>query len=196
MASCWAAAATSACARAIPCGSLVPAPRSTPSPPTTSLPIASSSPPLLASSPRPSVETPMHLAAYHARPEARVVVHCHPVQVIAWAMQKPRASRLHPGLRHPPRRFRPHPSLPPARLRDIGNRRRPHPGWVYGSPFEQSRRVGHRQNGRSGAVTSPAHRRNRAYVLVSSSRWQTPTPTSRSNRRNPRRLRQKALRIP
>ena len=37
--------------------------------------------------PRPSTETPMHLAAYHARPDARVIVHCHPVNAIAWAMQ-------------------------------------------------------------------------------------------------------------
>ncbi|MCO6451447.1 MAG: class II aldolase/adducin family protein [Caldilineales bacterium] len=40
-----------------------------------------------AESPRPSLETPMHLAAYRARPEARVVIHCHPVHAIAWAMQ-------------------------------------------------------------------------------------------------------------
>ncbi len=37
-------------------------------------------------SPRPSTETPMHQAAYLARPEARVIVHCHPVNAIAWAM--------------------------------------------------------------------------------------------------------------
>ena len=37
--------------------------------------------------PRPSIETPMHLAAYRAQPDARVVVHCHPVHAIAWAMQ-------------------------------------------------------------------------------------------------------------
>jgi len=37
-------------------------------------------------SPRPSTETPMHMAAYHARPDARVIVHCHPVNAIAWAM--------------------------------------------------------------------------------------------------------------
>jgi L-fuculose-phosphate aldolase len=36
--------------------------------------------------PRPSTETPMHQAAYLARPDARVIVHCHPVNVIAWAM--------------------------------------------------------------------------------------------------------------
>jgi len=39
-----------------------------------------------ATSPRPSTETPMHLAAYRARPEAQVIVHCHPVNAIAWAM--------------------------------------------------------------------------------------------------------------
>ncbi len=38
-------------------------------------------------SPRPSTETPMHMAAYLARPDARVIVHCHPVNAIAWAMQ-------------------------------------------------------------------------------------------------------------
>ncbi len=38
-------------------------------------------------SPRPSTETPMHQAAYLARPDARVIVHCHPVNAIAWAMQ-------------------------------------------------------------------------------------------------------------
>ena len=37
--------------------------------------------------PRPSIETPMHLAAYRTRAAARVVVHCHPVHAIAWAMQ-------------------------------------------------------------------------------------------------------------
>ncbi len=37
-------------------------------------------------SPRPSTETPMHLAAYRARPEAQVIIHCHPVNAIAWAM--------------------------------------------------------------------------------------------------------------
>ncbi len=37
--------------------------------------------------PRPSTETPMHQAAYLARPDARVIVHCHPVNAIAWAMQ-------------------------------------------------------------------------------------------------------------
>jgi L-fuculose-phosphate aldolase len=37
--------------------------------------------------PRPSLETPMHLAVYHTRVDARFVVHCHPVQAIAWAMQ-------------------------------------------------------------------------------------------------------------
>ena len=37
--------------------------------------------------PRPSIETPMHLAAYRTRADARVVVHCHPVHAIAWAMQ-------------------------------------------------------------------------------------------------------------
>jgi len=37
--------------------------------------------------PRPSTEAPMHLAAYHARPDARVIVHCHPVNALAWAMQ-------------------------------------------------------------------------------------------------------------
>lgn len=36
---------------------------------------------------RPSSETPMHAAAYRARPDARVVVHCHPIHAIAWAMQ-------------------------------------------------------------------------------------------------------------
>jgi L-fuculose-phosphate aldolase len=36
--------------------------------------------------PHPSTETPMHQAAYRARPEARVVLHCHPVNAIAWAM--------------------------------------------------------------------------------------------------------------
>ena len=38
--------------------------------------------------PRPSTETPMHLAAYRGRPETRIVVHCHPVHAIAWAMQE------------------------------------------------------------------------------------------------------------
>jgi L-fuculose-phosphate aldolase len=38
--------------------------------------------------PRPSTETPMHIAAYHARPQARTIVHCHPVSAIAWAMQE------------------------------------------------------------------------------------------------------------
>ncbi|HHB89737.1 MAG TPA: class II aldolase/adducin family protein [Anaerolineae bacterium] len=37
--------------------------------------------------PRPSTETPMHRAAYFARPDAHVIVHCHPVNAIAWAMQ-------------------------------------------------------------------------------------------------------------
>lgn len=37
--------------------------------------------------PRPSIETPMHLAAYRTRADARFVVHCHPVHAIAWAMQ-------------------------------------------------------------------------------------------------------------
>ena len=37
--------------------------------------------------PRPSIETPMHLAAYRARVDTLVVVHCHPVHAIAWAMQ-------------------------------------------------------------------------------------------------------------
>ncbi len=36
--------------------------------------------------PHPSTETPMHQAAYLARPDARVIVHCHPVNAIAWAM--------------------------------------------------------------------------------------------------------------
>jgi len=36
--------------------------------------------------PRPSTEAPMHQLAYLARPEARVIVHCHPVNAIAWAM--------------------------------------------------------------------------------------------------------------
>ena len=36
--------------------------------------------------PRPSTETPMHQASYLARPDARVIVHCHPVNAIAWAM--------------------------------------------------------------------------------------------------------------
>ncbi len=36
--------------------------------------------------PRPSTETPMHQAAYLARPDAQVIVHCHPVNAIAWAM--------------------------------------------------------------------------------------------------------------
>ena len=34
----------------------------------------------------PSTETPMHQAAYLAREDARVIVHCHPVNAIAWAM--------------------------------------------------------------------------------------------------------------
>jgi len=29
----------------------------------------------------------MHLAVYRARPQARVIVHCHPRHAIAWAMQ-------------------------------------------------------------------------------------------------------------
>lgn len=37
--------------------------------------------------PRPSTETPMHLAVYRARPQTRVLVHCHPRHAIAWAMQ-------------------------------------------------------------------------------------------------------------
>ncbi len=37
--------------------------------------------------PRPSTETPMHQAAYLAREDAQVLVHCHPVHAIAWAMQ-------------------------------------------------------------------------------------------------------------
>ncbi len=37
-------------------------------------------------SPRPSTETPMHQAAYLARADARVIIHCHPVNAIAWAM--------------------------------------------------------------------------------------------------------------
>jgi len=41
-----------------------------------------------ATTPRPSTETPMHMAAYHARPQARAIVHCHPVNAIAWAMQE------------------------------------------------------------------------------------------------------------
>jgi L-fuculose-phosphate aldolase len=40
------------------------------------------------SSPRPSTETPKHLAAYHARPQARVIVNCHPRHALAWAMQQ------------------------------------------------------------------------------------------------------------
>jgi len=38
------------------------------------------------SSPRPSTETPMHQAAYLARPDARIILHCHPINAIAWAM--------------------------------------------------------------------------------------------------------------
>ncbi len=37
--------------------------------------------------PRPSLETPMHLAAYRTRTDAQFIVHCHPVTAIAWAMQ-------------------------------------------------------------------------------------------------------------
>jgi L-fuculose-phosphate aldolase len=37
--------------------------------------------------PRPSIETPMHLAAYRTRADARFIAHCHPVHAIAWAMQ-------------------------------------------------------------------------------------------------------------
>ena len=37
--------------------------------------------------PRPSLETPMHLAAYRTRADAEFVVHCHPVNALAWAMQ-------------------------------------------------------------------------------------------------------------
>ncbi len=40
-----------------------------------------------ATGPRPSTETPMHQAAYRARDDARVIIHCHPVNAIAWAMQ-------------------------------------------------------------------------------------------------------------
>jgi L-fuculose-phosphate aldolase len=36
--------------------------------------------------PHPSTETPMHQASYLAREDARVIVHCHPVNAIAWAM--------------------------------------------------------------------------------------------------------------
>ncbi len=52
-----------------------------------SLPMEAPFPPPVSPSPRPSTETPMHLAAYRARPEARVVIHCHPLHAIAWAMQ-------------------------------------------------------------------------------------------------------------
>lgn len=41
-----------------------------------------------ASSPRPSTETPMHLAAYRASAQTQVIVHCHPSDAIAWAMQE------------------------------------------------------------------------------------------------------------
>lgn len=34
---------------------------------------------------KPSSELPMHLAGYRARPEARVVIHCHPAHIIALA---------------------------------------------------------------------------------------------------------------
>ncbi len=37
--------------------------------------------------PRPSLETPLHLAGYRSRPNARAMIHCHPVHAIAWAMQ-------------------------------------------------------------------------------------------------------------
>lgn len=37
--------------------------------------------------PRPSLETPMHLAAYRIRDDAQFIVHCHPVTALAWAMQ-------------------------------------------------------------------------------------------------------------
>ena len=34
---------------------------------------------------KPSSELPMHLACYRARPEAKVVIHCHPAHIIALA---------------------------------------------------------------------------------------------------------------
>ncbi len=45
---------------------------------------------------RPSSEWPMHVAAYRARPEARVVVHCHPPHVIAVASLGQRLPALTP----------------------------------------------------------------------------------------------------
>jgi ribulose-5-phosphate 4-epimerase/fuculose-1-phosphate aldolase len=36
---------------------------------------------------RPSVETPLHLAAYRARPNIRYVVHTHPTYCVAWSQR-------------------------------------------------------------------------------------------------------------
>lgn len=53
------------------------------------LPVALDQPYVQPSSfPRPSTETPMHLATYRAQAQARVIVHCHSPHAIAWAMQQ------------------------------------------------------------------------------------------------------------
>ncbi len=44
----------------------------------------------------PSSERAMHLAIYRAVPEARAVVHAHPVHAIAWSLARPEAEEL-PG---------------------------------------------------------------------------------------------------
>ena len=43
---------------------------------------------------RPSSERAMHLAIYRAVPEARAVVHAHPVHAIAWSLARPEATEL------------------------------------------------------------------------------------------------------
>lgn len=37
---------------------------------------------------RPSIETPVHIAVYKARPDVGAVVHCHPAAAIAWSLKR------------------------------------------------------------------------------------------------------------
>ncbi|HJW08715.1 MAG TPA: class II aldolase/adducin family protein [Holophagaceae bacterium] len=43
---------------------------------------------------RPSTERLMHLAVYRAVPEARAVVHAHPITAIAWSLARPELEEL------------------------------------------------------------------------------------------------------